>query len=257
MTGFGALTVGVVRAGARTRGPAPFPWPGGKRAAVSLTYDDGLDSQLANAAPQLDEFGLKATFFLTRENMEARAKDWEALASRGHEIADHTNTHPCRLRGYDSDRFDREEIVPTEQFLDEHFPGPRPRTYAYPCGFTLLGRGTREQRWTNYLKVLRPHFLAARTVDGGPNDPRQTAANRFILHAFEPTYDRDDPVMAYRYVDLAIRRGHWAILVFHEVLDQRVGQGDTSKAVHRLILQRLADSPAWCAPMRDVFSAIV
>jgi peptidoglycan/xylan/chitin deacetylase (PgdA/CDA1 family) len=257
LTGLGALTVGVIAGpSAAAVGRKPFAWPDGRKAAVSLTYDDGLDSQLENVAPQLDEFGLKATFFLTRENMEARVDDWMALAKRGHEIADHSNTHPCRLRSYTSARFNDEQIVPTEQFLDDHFPGPHPRTYAFPCGFTNLGDGTREQRWTNYLNVLRPHFLAARTVDGDPNDPREVAADRFILHAYEPTYDHDDPHLAYRYVNKAIRHGHWAILVFHEVLDRRMGEGDTSKAVHRQILQRLVDDPVWCAPMRDVFAAI-
>jgi peptidoglycan/xylan/chitin deacetylase (PgdA/CDA1 family) len=255
LAGFGAVTVALIGKPSAAAG-MPFAWPSGKRAAVSLTYDDGLDSQLANAAPQLDEFGLKATFFLTRENMEARVDDWIALAKRGHEIADHTNTHPCGLRGYSSVRFDREQIAPTEQFLDDHFPGPHPRTYAFPCGFTGLGSGDREQRWTRYRDVLKAHFLAARTVDGGPNDPREVAANRFQLNGFEPTYDRDTPYLAYRYVDKAIRHVHWAILIFHEVLDQRAGPGDTSKAVHRQILQRLVDAPVWCAPMREVFTAI-
>ena len=186
--GLGALTVGVValNAPARAAGRNGAPWPAGKRAAVSLTYDDGLDSQLENVAPQLDEFGLKATFFLTKENMEARVDDWMALAKRGHEIADHTATHPCRLRGLTSDTFEQNEIAPTEQFLDDHFGGPRPRTYAFPCGFTGLGQGDRDTRWRNYLRVLKPNFLAARTVSGAPNDPRLVARNRYFLNAFEP-----------------------------------------------------------------------
>ena len=42
---------------------AKSAWPGGARAAVSLTYDDGYDSQLDNAAPVLAELSLSATFF--------------------------------------------------------------------------------------------------------------------------------------------------------------------------------------------------
>ena len=37
-------------------------WPNGARAAVSLSYDDTLNSQLDNAAPVLDKHGIKASF---------------------------------------------------------------------------------------------------------------------------------------------------------------------------------------------------
>src|SRR5687768_15711820 len=39
--------------------------PSGATAMVSLTYDDALPSQLANAAPALEAHKLTATFFLT------------------------------------------------------------------------------------------------------------------------------------------------------------------------------------------------
>ena len=34
------------------------------KAIICLTYDDGLETQLANVIPQLDSAGFKATFFL-------------------------------------------------------------------------------------------------------------------------------------------------------------------------------------------------
>jgi peptidoglycan/xylan/chitin deacetylase (PgdA/CDA1 family) len=253
ITGLGAMTAMVVAAPASARGAR---WPRGKRAAVSLTYDDGLDSQLETVAPQLDEFGLKATFFLTEENMEARLADWQALARRGHEIADHTMTHPCELGGYTARRYAREQLAPMERFLDAKFGGRRPRSFAYPCGDMHLGKGTEAARLAAYRAALDHTFLAARTVEGDPNDPRQVARERYRLNAFEPTYDADDPRPAFAYVQKAVERGHWAILVFHDVLEKRVGEGDTSKAVHHQILQWLVRQPVWCAPMRQVFTAL-
>ena len=41
----------------------------GASVVVSLTYDDGLNSQLDNAVPALDRHGFKATFFLTEDNI--------------------------------------------------------------------------------------------------------------------------------------------------------------------------------------------
>jgi hypothetical protein len=83
------------------------------------------------------------------------------------------------------------------------------------------------------------------------------ARNRYFLNAFEPTYDRDDPRAAVAYIEKAVARGFWAILVFHDVLEHRLGEGDTSKAVHHQILEWMVQQPVWCAPMRDVFNTIV
>lgn len=252
--GVSAVTFSPPRLAAAPRTPQPLAWPGHARAAVSLTYDDGLNSQLQNAAPDLDSFGFKATFFLTEENMDARLADWQALEKRGHEMADHTVTHPCgALQTYSATAFARQQIDPMEQYLDAHFSSPKPRSFAYSCGFTGLGRGSIQQRRERYLSVLRPRVLAARTVEGPPNDPRRLADDRYQLNAFEPTYDHDDPRRAFAYVRAAMRRGEWAILVFHEVLPTRRGEGDTSQYVHHAILEWLSKEPVWCAPMREVF----
>lgn len=60
------------------------------------------------------------------------------------------------------------------------------------------------------------------------------------LSAFEPTYDADAPEAAYRYLDEALARGAWAILVFHDVLPKRHSPGDTTCKVHERILARAA-----------------
>ena len=99
---------------------------------MSLTYDDGLNSQLDNAVPELKRLGLKATFFLTQENAHWRLADWEALARDGNEVANHTMTHPCALGHFSADRLEHGEIDPMEAFLDSHFSAERLRTFAYP-----------------------------------------------------------------------------------------------------------------------------
>jgi peptidoglycan/xylan/chitin deacetylase (PgdA/CDA1 family) len=249
-----SVTALMARPAADAKSPRPFAWPKGARAAVSLTYDDGLNSQLANAAPDLDAFGFKATFFLTQENMDARLADWQALERRGHEMADHTISHPCDSLVHETAAdFARKEVDPMEKYLDDHFQTPRPRSFAYPCGFTGLGHGPLAEREARYLSVLRPRLLAARTVEGPPNDPRLLSRDRFRLNAFEPTYDHDDPRPAFAYVRKAIQQGGWAILVFHEILPARKGEGDTSQRSHHAILAWLAGQPVWCAPMREVF----
>jgi peptidoglycan/xylan/chitin deacetylase (PgdA/CDA1 family) len=249
LCGLGAVILGASDADARA--PA---WPRGARAAVSLTYDDGLDSQLRYAVPALDAAGFKATFFLTAENVQATLPDWRRVAREGHEIADHTITHPCALGRFSAGSFRRREVAPMEALLDQQFGAARTRTFAFPCGATGLGRGDIHRRRARYLEALRGEVVAARTVAGPPNDPARVARERFRLHAFEPTYDRDDVRPAIRYVREAISQAAWAILVFHDVLPRRLHEGDTALAVHSEILSWIKAAPVWCAPMGEVFT---
>jgi len=249
----GVLTIAAAPAAAHS---SAFAWPQGKRAAVSLTYDDGLDSQLDYAIPQLDQAGLKATFFITREASEARVADWQSVARDGHEIEDHTDTHPCALKDYSARRFERRQLDPMEHYLNDSFGASNQRLFAFPCGFLGLGRGSRRERFGRYERLLSKRFEAARTVNGPPNDPKRVVADRLHLSAFEPTYDADDPRAAYRYLDKALRLGGWSILVFHDVLPSRRSEGDTSLRVHEQILTHIAKADLWCAPMGEAFSYI-
>lgn len=250
MLGGGVVMSGLIGQSAHAR----QNWPNGAKGAVSLTYDDGYDSQLENVAPLLDHLGLKATFFLTVENIDERLADWQALARKGHEIGNHTSTHPCRLRGYSFERFLKEQIEPAEQYLRVNFPGPAKRCFAYPCGVEGLGDGPADLRARRYQRAVIPNFFAARTVIGPANDPRQVLANRYFLNGYEPTYDSDSPHSAFAYLKTASDKGHWAILIFHEVIKRRTGEGDTSKAVHQAILERIVQQKLWCAPVRTVYA---
>ncbi|HEY2751671.1 polysaccharide deacetylase family protein [Phenylobacterium sp.] len=232
-------------------------WPDGSRAAVSLTYDDGLNSQLDNAVPELRRLGLKATFFLTQTNAHWRLAEWEALARDGHEVANHTMSHPCALRGYSAGRFEHSEIDPMEGYLDTHFGADRERTYAYPCGYLGLGQGDRRERFARYRRILeRDSVVAARTTSGGPNRPSQVVSDPLHLHAFEPTYDGDRLAPALKYLTETVAQGGWAILVFHDVLPKWHADGDASVATHAKILAHIAALNVWCAPMGQVFDYV-
>ena len=82
-------------------GETRSPWPEQCLGAVSLTFDDGLRSHLATAIPMLDEYGLNGTFYLNppREgnaaDWSARLAPWRVAAGNGHEIGNHSLTHPC------------------------------------------------------------------------------------------------------------------------------------------------------------------
>lgn len=95
LTGLGfALFAVMTQAAAADQ---PFVWLNGAKAAVSLAYDDALDSQLDTAIPALDKTGLKASFYLTLSSdvVKRRMAEWRAAAVRGHELANHTLFHQC------------------------------------------------------------------------------------------------------------------------------------------------------------------
>src|SRR5262245_13337281 len=74
---------------------SPFTWPSGKRAAVSLSLDDALVSQADAGLPILDRNGVRATFYLSPGNVPERLEAWRNAVTSGHEMGNHTMTHPC------------------------------------------------------------------------------------------------------------------------------------------------------------------
>jgi peptidoglycan/xylan/chitin deacetylase (PgdA/CDA1 family) len=69
----------------------------GKKCAVVLTYDDGLNVHLTNVIPALDSVGLRGTFYISNylNAMNAQIPKWRAAAGEGHELGNHTVYHPC------------------------------------------------------------------------------------------------------------------------------------------------------------------
>ncbi|WP_314444365.1 polysaccharide deacetylase family protein [Massilia timonae] len=161
---------------------AAFAWPGGARAAVSLAYDDALDSQLDNAIPTLDRHGIKGTFFLqlSSEPVARRMEDWRAAARVGHELGNHSLFHQCSGAGPDRawvaphrdlDATTREQMqdqVLLANTMLTAIDGRRERTYTAPC-FDVQALGG------DYLPALHARFVAIK-AGNGPGVPASMAA---------------------------------------------------------------------------------
>ena len=158
-----------------------FTWPGGSKLAVSLSYDDALNSQLDNVIPALDKYNLKASFYVVANSpvMNARLDEWRAAANNGHELGNHSVYHPCRASlpnrdwveaHHDLDHYSTaqmiEELEVANTFL-KAIDGQSERTYTVPCGDMVIGADVLSSQ--QYLSQLNELFTA---VKGQGKDSR-------------------------------------------------------------------------------------
>lgn len=148
---------------------ADFTFPNGAKAAICLTYDDGLSSHVNTVGPALDQYGFKGTFFVTvgatsvREEMEK----WKVLAAAGHELANHSVYHPCRkslpgmdwVVGYrDLDHYTVDQVLAEIQVANgflQALDGKKTRTYAYPCAHLFAGGESFKDSVSHYATAAR------------------------------------------------------------------------------------------------------
>lgn len=79
-------------------GASWLPMANAAKLAVNVSYDDALPSQLENAVPALQQHQIPASFYLVPDNpgFKDYAVQWQKVAAMGHELGNHTFTHPCR-----------------------------------------------------------------------------------------------------------------------------------------------------------------
>ena len=80
---------------AQTQVPAPLAWPGGKQTALSLSFDDARPSQVDAGTAVLNQYGVKATFYLVPATAEKRLEGWKEAIAACHEIGNQSLAHPC------------------------------------------------------------------------------------------------------------------------------------------------------------------
>src|SRR2546429_8867624 len=106
-----------------------------------------------------------------------RLDGWKKAVAEGHEIGNHSNTHPCTAN-YSFSRLNALEDYTLEMMaaqLDganaeiQDLLGVKPRTFAYPCGQKFVGRGLDVR---SYVPLVAERFLVGRGyLDESANDP--------------------------------------------------------------------------------------
>ena len=237
----------------------PFPWPGGRKAAVSLAYDDAAPSQLDNAIPALDRHGLKGSFYLTlaADTLRTRQREWVAAARNGHELGNHSLFHQCSASLPDRAWVEPQRNLDTTtvgQMTDQvrlanvmlmALDGRTARTMTVPCGDTQASDG-------NYVDVVASEFVAIKRGGGGVVADMATL-DPTAVPVDVPVDVTGEQLIAR--VEEAARRGTMASFTFHGIGGDHLA---VSSEAHEQLLRHLAAHPDvyWVAPFIDIMQYV-
>lgn len=198
-------------------------WPGDRASAISLTFDDGINTDLDFAAPILKKHHLNGTFFVTTAMgpWEKRRPEWKQLAMDGNELANHMVHHPCLLpqitphsQDYTPEMMEA-EISGAAHDIAEVVGSRRGLTFAYPCGNMSFGKPADEvNNSALYARYVADNSFGARGVGVGPANPDEL--NVLDVNDLGSTADKD-------YIDLlklaepAFQGHNWGVYCFHGV----------------------------------------
>jgi peptidoglycan-N-acetylglucosamine deacetylase len=235
-------------------------WPDGKVAAIVLTYDDALHSQLDIAVPQLDRAGFKGTFFLDGDVTAAEKLRWRKVQQAGHELGNHSYFHPCPrallperpqhyTENYDVSRM-LGEITSMNDVL-AGIDGEKARTYSVPCSQTLVGGVdyTSALRVSGLVKYARTGGDAYKSVVGDPG-----RVDRFQVPSWGPVDHPDGPHLVAYVTSVQEARG-LGVFQFHGVGGDYL---EVSERAHRELLQYLTRHPeVWVDTFQNVMDYVV
>ena len=163
----------------------------GFAAAVSYTFDDANSSQISHYS-EIQALGVPMTFYLQTGKSSASDAIWAQALLDGHELGNHTKTHP--QSGTDA------EVDDATDFIKEHF-GVTPYTMAAPYGDM------------SYVSLAESRFLLNRGVSGGRISPNGSS-NPFNLPCHIPAAGADAAALN-SVIDATQTAGAWQIVLVH------------------------------------------
>jgi peptidoglycan/xylan/chitin deacetylase (PgdA/CDA1 family) len=226
----------------------------GKKCAVVLTYDDGLNIDLTHVIPALDSVGLKGTFYISDyfNGLNAQIPGWKKAAAKGHELGNHTLWHACEggragrefvkdydLRFYTVKRM-TDEIRGMNNIL-KAIDGKNKRTFAYPCGDEKIHDSA-------YIEPLKKEFVAARGVEFELQTINQV--DLYDVRCYTVNGQTGDELITQ--VKYAEQKNALLVFLFHGVGGEH--SLNVSLEAHRKLLHYLKQNQKniWIAPMIDV-----
>jgi len=205
----------------------PFAWSG-MQPMVSFTFDDIPDSAARVAAPMLEEYGARGTFYVAGSLLGqwsdhwngANADDIIALHAGGHEIACHTFSHR-RISDLDAAAM-ANEIELNRRFVEGLDSSIRLENFAHPYGVASVTRKGQ----------LAGIFRSSRGILPGVNHGN---IDLQFLRATPLDNQHLDENGIERAFDETIRTGGWLIFYGHDVTARPSPYGCTPRLMRRAL----------------------
>lgn len=232
-------------------------WPGDRVAAISLTFDDAMKTQLDNVGPILKKHHLTGTFFVTTGKSEwsDQKKEWRQLAADGNEIGNHTVNHPCLLKeivphsqSYTPEMMEAEVKGAADEIM-KTIPSHRGLTFAYPCGNMSFGP-TKDRTRNQALfvtDVARYSFAARGYGAGSPESPEEM--NILAIPDLGSTAGKDFNSLL-EMAKPAVAGKNWGVFCFHGVGGEWLSI--TTETLDELAGYFKQHPEIWTAPFGDV-----
>lgn len=235
-----------------------FTWPEGVDGAISFTFDDARPSQADSGLAVLDKLDVQATFYASIWSLTQRIEIWKDAILNGHEIGNHTLTHPCsanfdtsrpyRLEDMDLERM-RYELKESNRQLDSLI-GTKPQSFAYPCGQTFVGRGTQVQ---SYIPLVAESFLSGRGwQDESANNPEVCDLSQLMGFPMDNKNFEDlKPIL-----DKTMQESSWLILAGHDMGTKKELTTDLKTLEAVIDYVRSSGKNIWMAPVSEIAAYI-
>ncbi len=207
-------TVSVSVTNPGTAPSASLPFSIINQGFVSLTFDDGYYSAYSKGIPILDAAGIKCTFYTITTLVGDTADGYvtqnqlQMLYSHGHEIGNHTRTHPF-LSTVSSTQLTSETSGAQQDLIGWSY---NPTTFAYP--YDDYGGSSQS---TVVAAVKAAGVRGARDSDyGGYNN---ATAFALLLDSMPSEYDlgTDNATTVTGWIQQAVANKMWVIILWHRV----------------------------------------
>ncbi len=203
-------------------------WKDGRKAALTLTYDDNRNDHLSIAAPAMTARGLVGTFnVIPGVYTWDRLPGYQSIPQNGHELASHTMKHrrcdiktpeedPCNYYFHSLEEL-QQDCNEVKAILDPLQKDGRPTvSFTYPGGV-----------WTKDTKpIIASQFLSARLSLSGKNvnDPAPPDMYKikdcYVGYGTYPGWDNYDFAygMLTWYMNEALNSQGWVVEEYHDIV---------------------------------------
>jgi peptidoglycan/xylan/chitin deacetylase (PgdA/CDA1 family) len=114
-----------------------------RRKSLALTFDDGPSEATPQLLELLAKLEVRATFFMCGANVERLPEIAKAVAAAGHEIGNHSDTHP--RFDFHSEAFMYRELAEAQRKIVQA-TGMTPQLFRAPYGVRWFGLGAAQKR---------------------------------------------------------------------------------------------------------------